>query len=1089
MIRPLDSSLSSDTFLIYRSSAGSGKTYRLAIEFVSLAIKNPNLFNKILAVTFTNKATREMKERIILFLQKIANKEDQGLLDEVRQEIKLLSDQQIADNARIVIDKILHNYTQFSISTIDAFFQKIVKSFAREIGLLGNFKVELDQEKIMAEIIDQMMDDLGKEPELTGWLVDFSFSKVDDNKAWNIRPEIESLAKEVFKESFRTVEEGLEGTGKPEFDLLLGEIKKTKKEFESVMTSGATEALKLMEVHGLEIGDFAYNYGGPAGFFFRIKTRQEYDPKARARQTLEDPEKWSAKAAPKKDQIRTVVNAGLHRITQSLVDHYDKHNAEYITALEIHRNLYVFGILKRITDKLRVYRHEHDVMLISDVAVFLNRIIADNDAPFIYEKTGSWYRHYLIDEFQDTSGYQWQNFRPLVENGLSQSYKSLLVGDGKQSIYRWRGGDWSLIQQQVGRDLYNYHPVERPLDTNWRSDRKIIEFNNEVFTYLSALISRNFSMEMESLSLPESDKELLLAMSGEVERLYTDVAQKVAEKNLEPSAGRIELNAFHKTDGTSWKETALEELPKTIERLQDSGFSASDIAVLVRKSDDGKQVIERLMRSKNSAEGNEQYCYDAVSNESLFLGNSSAVRLLINSIKYGLNPRDAISKAEISFNYHQLKTENFNASQIHDLGFIGGSGLPPENFDESIQSFISLPVYEMIEKIIQFFKLDNARYKGYLQAFQDVVLEYFGSETKDLNDFLEWWEEQGKRQSIQLPESMNAIRIMTIHKSKGLEFKALIIPFCDWKLDLEANKNNIIWCSTDKQPFDKAGILPLKYTKSLADSFFARDYYQEKIRAYIDNLNLLYVALTRAENYLIINCPPPGENLTNVGDLMVQAISHISSLSNNQLHVKTDANEDFVTRYFIGEPVKALKEQEISTVKKPILPYQSADWQQKIAIRKRGSNLFDKDTPEWKIRVNYGMLVHEILAAVRSEQQVPELLDRYFVEGIISGEERAVLVEQLNLIFSNTLVRSWFNTTADVKTEVPLIAAGDTDKRPDRVLIDGENATVIDFKTGAENPADKRQVLAYQSLLKEMGFLVVEAYLLYIPQNKAIKVA
>ena len=1074
---------------MYRSSAGSGKTFRLAIEFVSLAIKNPNLFNKILAVTFTNKATKEMKERILAFLQSLAKREDQGLLDEVRAATGL-SDGQIAENASIVNDRILHNYAQFSISTIDAFFQKIVKSFAKELGLMGNYKVELDQEKIMGEIIDQLIDDLGKEKELTGWLVDFSVSKVDENRAWNIRPEIVSLAAEVFKESFRTIEAALQGTGKPAFALLLGQVIKIKKAFEQFMTSGAREALKLIEAHGLEIDDFSRKGSGPAGYFKRIILKSDYDPKKLVPEALEDPEKWSTKTSPKKDNISVVLDAGLHRITQSLVDHYHKHKTEFVTALEIQRNLYVFGILSSIMDKLRAYRQEHDVMLISDVAVFLNKIIADNEAPFIYEKTGSWYRHYLIDEFQDTSGYQWQNFKPLVENGLSEHQKSLLVGDGKQSIYRWRGGDWNLILHKVGEDLKIYHPSVQHLDTNWRSDRKIIEFNNAVFTYLSTLISRHFSMEMEELSLPESDKMSLKRMSADVEKLYQDVIQKVAAKNLKPSAGCIELNAYHKTDGDDlWKERVLEELPKTVERLQDYGFEARDIAVLVRKSDEGKQVIERLIRYKNSAERRLGYCYDAVSNESLFLGNSTAIRLLINAIKYGLNPGDAISRAEINFNYYQLKSAHFNPSGIGDPGKIDEGEILPGNFDASVQSFISLPVYEMIERLIQFFGLNEAKYKGYLQAFQDVVLEYFGSEIKDLNDFLEWWEEKGKRKSIQLPESMNAIRIMTIHKSKGLEFKALLIPFCDWKLDLEATKNNILWCATDRAPFDQYGVLPIRYSKSLAESFFARDYYQEKIKAYIDNLNLLYVALTRAENHLIINCPPATNKFTHVGDLMVMAVAHISSLSDEQLMLNTESQHEDVTRYSIGEPRERVKTPEKSMSGAIVFPYQSSDWRQKIAIRKRGSDLFEVETPEWKTRINYGKLVHEILAAIKSESEAASQLDRYGAEGIISANEKLTIAAQLNHIFSDPQVRGWFNTTAEVKTEVPVITSRGIEKRPDRVLIDGKNAVVIDFKTGVEKPADTRQVLEYQTVLQQMGYETVGAYLLYIAQPKVIKVA
>lgn len=1084
----LKSEVPQHSFSIYRSSAGSGKTYRLALEFVALAIKNPNLFNKILAVTFTNKATREMKERIISFLQKLAKSQDSGLLRDVQKEVGALSEEQISANSAIVIEKILHNYTQFSISTIDAFFQKIVKSFAKELGLMGNFNIELDQNEVLQEVIDQILDDLGKEKDLTDWLIDFSISKVDDNKAWNIRPEIESLAGEIIKENFSTVDAALQGKGKAEFNRLLSQTSQIKNDFETFMSSGAKKALRLIEKYDLTLADFAFGVSGPAGYFSRILKGVEYDPKARVRKALANPETWSSKTSKKREQINSVVDAGLQHITQTLVDHYEQRFPEFVTALEIQRNLYVFGILSKINDILRAYRQENDVMLISDVAVFLNSIIADNDAPFIYEKTGSWYRHYLIDEFQDTSANQWKNFLPLVENGLSQQYKSLLVGDGKQSIYRWRGGDWNLILQQVHHDLLNYAPQSINLDTNWRSDRKIVEFNNEVFAYLSRMISLDFITEIEGLTLPENVKDELKTMAGDVKKLYQDVTQKVAAKNLQNSSGFIGINVFQKTEGVSWKERVLDELPKNIEALQDIGFRASDIAILVRRSDEGKQVIEKLMRYKHSPDGNPKYCYDAISNESLFLGNSTAIRLIINTIKYGLNPTDTISRAEIRFNYHRLKTDASAPSPIRDISFIENTDVFPVQFEISIQRFLGLPVYEMVESIIQYFGIQDVKHKGYLQAFQDVVLDYFGSKVSDLNDFLEWWEDKGKRQSIQLPESMNAIRVMTIHKSKGLEFKALLIPFCDWKLDLEATKNNIIWCSTDKKPFNQAGILPLRYARSLENSYFASDYFKEKIRAYIDNLNLLYVALTRAENYLMLNCPPEGISVSNVGDLMLKAINHLRLQPNDQLPVVVNENENIVTRYYIGEPVISPSSTKIPDSTPEMLPYQSCGWNEKIAIRTQGSNFFDSETPDWKTRINYGLLMHEILASIKNQQEALPLLHRYYHDGIISASERDLLKDELNTIFSNPTVRGWFNTGSDVKTEAPILIKNGADKRPDRVLIQGKDVIVIDFKTGAENPAHNRQVQNYRSLLLEMGYENVQAWLLYISHNKVINV-
>lgn len=734
-------------------------------------------------------------------------------------------------------------------------------------------------------------------------------------------------------------------------------------------------------------------------------------------------------------------------------------------------------------------------MLISDVAVFLNEIIAENDAPFIYEKTGSWYQHYLIDEFQDTSGFQWKNFKPLVENGLSQGYKSLLVGDGKQSIYRWRGGDWNLILHQVKEDLREWNPAEKHLNTNWRSAKKIIEFNNEAFSYLPSLISKEFNTKINGLILPEPEKEILLSMSLDVEKLYEDVVQKVAAKNQESSEGRIEINVHQKEaedpnyGRQAWKKTVLKELPKVVERLQDAGFEARDIAVLVRKSDEGRQVMERLIKYNSSMDAKEGYCYDAISNESLFLGNSSVIRLLINTIKYCLNPNDKISFAEICYNYQHLKEGENVASTKKDLQFILEDEALPLDFFEETEFLMRLPAYELVERIIQLFDLGQEQNKGYLQAFQDVVLEYFSSESKDINDFLTWWDDTGKRTSIQIPESVNAIRVLTIHKSKGLEFKAVLVPFCDWKLDLDATKNNYLWCKTDKNPFSEMGYLPIKYSKRLEHSYFAREYFEEMIKAYIDNLNLLYVALTRAEEFLMINCPPPSKSLINAGDLVIKVVERMTQDQNGETFMVANSEEISINRYTIG----SLANVEIvpSTKDHSIVPskYETSDWRRKIAVRKKGGLLFGPDASEQKAKINYGLLVHEILAGIENEKEADLLVAKYHTEGQISKQESQILIDQLNMIFSIPQVQGWFNTDWEVKTEIPIIIRDGQPKRPDRVLLHGKKAIVIDFKTGLEKSKDTKQVLEYRELLNEMGYPHVEAYLLYIGLNKVIKIA
>ncbi len=1078
-----------ETFAIYRSSAGSGKTHQLALEFVALAVDNPNLFNKILAVTFTNKATKEMKERILSFLIKLANNDDEELLTQVKEIAKLPTDT-ISNNAQIVLGKILHQYSNFSINTIDAFFQKIVKSFAKELGLMGNFKVELDQDKVKLEIIDQIIDELEEDKELTDWLVGFSFSKIEENKSWNIYRQIEPLASDVFKEFFRPIEKDLQKIDRKLFRSFLEQIRIIKIDFESFMKSKAISALELIKYHGLEVEDFSGKARGPAGYFNRIINKKDFDPKKLVLGVCENPDKWSAKTSPIKTEIQKVVEAGLQEITISIVEHYHQHTQEYTTTIEVLKNFYVLGILSQITKKLKKYRHENDVMLISDIPVFLSEIIADNEAPFIYEKTGTWYQHFLIDEFQDTSEFQWKNFRPLVENGLSQDNKSLLVGDGKQSIYRWRGGDWNLILHKVNQDLSLYNPADKHLNTNWRSARKIVEFNNKAFNYFPNLIDDDIKVKIEGSALLEKEKDMLKSMSSDVKQLYEDVTQKIAGKNLEPSKGNIVINVYKKNSAATepWKENVLKVLPIEIEQLQDAGFEARDIAILVRNSKEGKQIMERLIIYKNSSDARDGYSYDAISSESLLLGNSTVIRLLINTIKYGLNSDDNISLAEICFNYDQLNNgKNTNYIQ-HDLQYILEKEKLPKAFLEEAELLVRLPVYELVERTIQIFNLGHAKNKGYLQAFQDIILEYFSNDSKDVNDFLLWWDDKGKRKSIQFPEAVNAIRVMTIHKSKGLEFKAVLVPFCDWMLDLDSRKNNFLWCKTDHKPFNDIGYLPVKYSSRLKDSLFARDYFEEMIKAYIDNLNLLYVALTRAEEFLLINCPPPSKELKNAGDLIINFMNKIIQESEGDGSSFSMNEQDDVKKYAIG----ALENnfQKVSSAQKASTPkYRTSDWRQKIAIRKKGSLLFGPEGSELKAKINYGILVHEILASIQNETEADSSVENLYRDGQLSSHERQTLKDQLNKIFANPQIQGWFNTNWEVKTEIQIIVKNARPKRPDRVLLNGKNAIIIDFKTGNTKPMDNSQILEYRALLGEMGYSNVEAYLLYISLDKIIKVA
>ena len=1065
-----------ETFVIYRSSAGSGKTYRLAVEYIALCVSDPLLFSKVLAVTFTNKATREMKNRIIEFLIKLSEKEDEALMQAIR-EMTGLSEEAIAKNAREVIKNILHQYSRFSVSTIDAFFQKIVKSFARELGLLGNFTVELDQDKVMQEVIDRIIAGLEDEKDLTKWMVDFSYQQVDEGKSWNIRPQIKTLAREVLKESFREVIEDLNRTDAQMLRDFLMMIRRIKHSFEKGMKILAESALGFIDALGLSVDDFAYKGSGPAGYFNKILQKNDYKPGKRLLAALEDPDKWAAANAPRAHEIKHLVSSGLQDMAADIVNYYDEFIIDYNTAAVVLKNLHVYGILRKIVDELKTYRHEHDVMLISDIPVFLQKIIAENDAPFIYEKTGSWYRHFLIDEFQDTSQVQWGNFKPLIVNGLSQGYKSLLVGDGKQSIYRWRGGDWSLILHKVGQDLASWQPSVRTLDTNWRSGRKVVEFNNTVFSFVPPLLRDGFLAKIDEAALSDDDREALRRMADDVVSLYSDAVQQVAAKNLNPSRGMIEIRAYENDKENPWKERVLEELPTVIEKWQDAGVKARDIAVLVRKAEDGRKVIERLISYKKSPQAGAGYCYDAITGESLWLGNAPVVRLLVNLVRY-LQNNDKIALAEVCFNY-SLIIHGEEAVTQNPAKYLSENVLP-EEFLAQAGALIRLPVYEMNEHVIRMLELGKGEHREYIQVYQDAVQEFFSKENRDIREFLEWWDETGRKISVQIPDSVNAIRVMTIHKAKGLEFRAVIVPFADWKLDHDSRTGQFMWCRTERDPYDEMGYLPVSYSSILAETHFAGDYFAEMIKAHIDNLNLLYVALTRAEEYLLVNCPPESKNLTTVGDVLIRTLNEATFAD----PVK-EVDGASVKTWLIGSPGEQGVADDHENNNISISGYRSSDWRQRLAIRRRGA-IFKKESRD---RIDYGLLVHEILANVTTEEDVQPLIDLYHREGRLSEENRRILMDQLNHILANPEVKKWFDGTWEVKREAPVIMAGASPLRPDRVMIKGNKAVVIDFKTGGEKSADRRQVLQYRDTLVKMGYEDTEAWLLYIGLNKVIKIA
>lgn len=1054
-----------ETFSIYRSSAGSGKTRTLAKEYLKLALRSrADYFKHILAVTFTNKSTQEMKDRILAYLDDFANNRDNDLSEELRTELKLDAStfQLYAQETQA---EILHKYAQFSISTIDAFFQKVIRSFTREAGLVGDYRLEVEQEPIMEEVIDNLMDELGSNEQLTRWVVDFANENLENERAWDVRSSLIKFSEEIFKEEFREIEDEVtKTTAQPNFfSDLLKQLRKRKFEFTNFVTSKAKEALTLIHEQNLTATDFKYAGGGVYNWFQKVSKHtsvKQFDEKEIGKRPLN--EYQSSKNYPDKDTIHRGVLTKLadEKLIPLLNDILTYREANYKTALSTEvalSNFYSFGLITDISRKLKEYKDENGIMLLADAPRFLNGVIQDSDTPFIYEKVGSFYRNYLIDEFQDTSGLQWKNFLPLLTNGLDQGYPSMVVGDVKQAIYRWRGGDLNLLQQKVEQEVGGHRVGSKELNHNYRSASAIVEFNNTLFKSLSMLVASETGKTISTDA-------------------YTDVAQQVHKTEK----GFVSITLLKDEEDRKWKEIALSKIPEYLERLQGLGVPLKDIAILVRDNRDGQLIVKHLLQYKNSDDAKPECRYEVVSNESLRLDGASSVNLLISALHYLLNPENAIARAQLGYEYSRLHEPDRPLTDVFAVtNQIDFENNLPESFTKRKATLKKMPLFELTESLVELFALGKITGElAYLQSFQDLVLEFSNRERNDIGVFLEWWETIKFKKSIQVSGEVDAVQILTVHKSKGLQFKYVIVPFCAWELDHGFGRDPNLWVQSKEIPFDKAGHLPVKYSSTLDDTVFSEYYKEERSRSYLDNLNLLYVALTRAEQGLIVMLP---HQKRTVGGLLIDGIQQ-------SLELKSGWDEATQTWSAGSWSIAKEKNKKVSSIPIELNHYPATSWRDQLVIRQTAKGFFNKAENETFEKVRYGIHIHTILSRVKYQKEWEEVLERLVSEGLISLEEKPRIYELMTELLSNPLIASWFSESWKVRTEVPIIIPGGGDNRIDRLMTDGSRAIVVDFKTGEPAKADQHQVIEYIAIMHQMNFTEVEGYLLYTKTGDVVSV-
>lgn len=1103
---------------VIKASAGSGKTYQLTYEYIKLLIgtKNKGRYEladakererhrHILAVTFTNKATGEMKERIIKELSVLAGRipgKDSPYMTALCKELRCNDQKKIKSAAYRALVDLLFDYTNFNVSTIDSFFQMILRTFAKELKMSYNYDIELDDDYAIRvgvnDFLSSLAHDKGISPDNSeakrirrakSWIKEFVKNEVTGSKSWNIFLESETsemsknkfgtgfsfndfaqcLTKEELKSRIDDIvaylgyDENNDNNRIVKFKSFLYEKMQSVKH-DALLT--AEEVLRLSATDGLEKEDLSSN----GGLMWILKISKDNKdcglsdyPVEKILSSVDKSEKWfkkgKSKNAPRLSE-NTIDN--IKRCIYVIAECKNK----FLIYKEMHRNVYMLGLLSEISRYLSKFRKENDLILLADTNELLHKIINNEDAPFVYERVGIWLSHFLIDEFQDTSRAQWDNMRPLLFNSCAEGSDNLIIGDEKQCIYRFRNADPSLLRTEV-----NSHFTVRQNDSgkciNWRSSPRIIEFNNTFFSTIAPMLGAKNEYANVVQSIPK-DKQ------------YTNngyVSVQFVEENKDSGSGSY----------SKFKDIVLEKLPSLILDLTSRGYGYNDIAILVSTNSQGAEVIKHIL-DYNMSKDEIQPIINVVSNESLMLKNSSAVRLIISYLRY-LDTKMLHSSAEtdsekedmksyahrIQRNYESLMfKQNFEPGEALERSFATTSrdnvtetatlsALLPEN----TESFNIVSITEHI--IAQNISEDDLKHENaFVQAFQDSIIEFSNRPNATIHDFLHWWDKGGCNTSVNSPEGQDAINVLTIHKSKGLEYKCVIIPFCDWDI---AGKDEVLWIPKDVAEnsglfigLDKDIIPPLipllpKIDMGIENSGL-KNFYEEKLKSrIIDSLNKTYVGFTRAVDELYIFTPAKKDDKKGkkTRPTMMNELLSVLEL--------TDENE-FISGEK-GSLKKSVNNDNISL---------------KMPLYKVHDVKMEYTTPDLYVDEHRkkGTRLHNVFKKIRYKDDADSALLYYRVCGAIPKESYDEDCNIVKTALEDDRVQEWFNRNNRVYNERSLIHQFKK-SRPDRFIITPDGRTiVIDYKFGeVHSNVYRKQVTEYMEILKEAGFKNIEGYLWY----------
>ena len=1061
---------------VYKASAGSGKTFTLATEYIRLLVENPQCYRNILAVTFTNKATEEMKMRILSQLYGIWKQlpESDKYLQNI-QEKTGLAPNVISERAGLALNNLTHNYNYFRVETIDTFFQSVLRNMARELDLTTNLRIGLNDYQVEELAVDQLIEDLTTTDVMLQWILKYIMENISDDKSWNVIAQIKKFGQNIFKDYYKevsiTLEQKMGEAGFFEnYTTCLRDLRKAAEEY---MKEIGESFFDTLEGEGLNVDDLSSKQRGIASFFNKLR-KGTFDPSiitTTVANHLENIEKWCPKTNPRRDAVLQVVESSLIQILKCAVEAQEKQWKIFQSSNLTLRHLNQLRLLSSIEKKVRELNETENRFLLSDTQQLLHSLIDGSDSPFIFEKIGTQLQHVMIDEFQDTSTIQWQNFKVLLAETMShEDGSNLIVGDVKQSIYRWRSGDWRLlngIENQFNSMLMEI----KSLSTNYRSTRNVIDFNNTFFRHAA-------KVEYQALEELECDER------EQLEKAYADVEQKVPDDKKDEGRVTIEL-----LPNNEYQESVLEHTVEYVRELIDAGVSQKDIAILVRYNNHIPLIAQYFLENLPEV--------SIVSDEAFRLEASSAVCLMIQALHLLLHPDDQLTKAAI------VKTWlcTVQGKELTDDQFmIAGNNFDeylPEAYIAHFDELLTLPLYELAEKIYSIFQLHRLEGQGaYLCAFYDHLANYVNENTTDIQSFLTEWDENLSKKTIQSDET-NGIRLISIHKSKGLEFDHVIIPYCDWTL--EKYSDNIIWCKPNEAPFNDLPIAPIDYSPKMIGSIYEKEYLHEHLQNTVDNLNLLYVAFTRAAKSLYVVGKRGAKNsrsalielcLPLVAESMPEA--QLEGMENNEAAIVFEYGTCQTSQPELPSQKNEKESSNPFLQKSEAISVSIRTYDSKVNFRQSNRSrdfIEGEDIDQQRRYIQAGSILHEIFSTIQTEKDIPEALQRLQFEGILYDEEMTAerITSMLRKRLSDPRVASWFSPRWTLFNECTILSVDNGEvheHRPDRVMTDGNEWIVVDFKFGHPDPEYHTQVRRYMDLLSSMGHQNIKGYLWYVYSNK-----